>query len=90
MPFDPGNPVDRHPFPPQHEPPPPPPPRHIAYTIVHGDTLGNIGAKYHTTATALYGANKTTIDRTAAAHGNPIPGGAINNIFPGEVIYIPQ
>lgn len=36
----------------------------------------------------IYNYNKAVIDATANAHGNPIPGGSANNIFPGEKIWL--
>jgi nucleoid-associated protein YgaU len=72
------------------------------YTIRGGDTLSAIannitnaaraaGAPSNTVVTyqQIYNYNKAVIDSTANAHGNPIPGGAANNIFPGEKIWLP-
>lgn len=77
--------------------PPPAPPRFANYTIVHGDTLSSIAARYHTTASAIYAANKATIDSWAQAHGYPVKHNpawgnypaAMDNIFPGEPLHIP-
>jgi len=67
------------------------------YTVKSGDTLSGIAANLTSAARAagmpssqtitwnmLYDHNKSVIDSTASAHGNPIPGGPWNNIFPGE------
>ena len=92
------------PVPPPPPPPPTPkpptpmplPPAHPpisatkSYTIVRGDTLSGIASRFHTTWPVLYNMNKGVIDSTSAAHGDPIPGGAYNNIFPGEVIQVPN
>lgn len=86
------------PPPPPHGPPPPPPPRYTSYTIVHGDTLSAIAARYHTTAMALYDANKATIDSWAQRYGYPVKHNpawgnypaAMDNIFPGETLQIPM
>lgn len=72
------------------------------YTVRGGDTLGAIagmvtnnlrasGAPSSVTVSydQIYAMNKGTIDSTANAHGNPVPGGPWNNIFPGEVLKIP-
>lgn len=72
------------------------------YTVKSGDTLSGIannvsnaarsaGAPSNTTITymQIYNYNKSTIDSTSNAHGNPIPGGPWNNIFPGETIWLP-
>lgn len=80
-----------------HGVPPPPPPRMTTYTIVHGDTLSGIASRYHTTASAIYAANKSTIDAWAAKYNYPIKHNpawgnypaAMDNIFPGETLHIP-
>jgi hypothetical protein len=72
------------------------------YIVRSGDTLSQIatnvtnaarqaGAPSNTTFTyqQIYNYNKSTIDSTANAHGNPVPGGPWNNIFPGEKIWLP-
>lgn len=77
--------------------PPPAPPRYASYTIVSGDTLSKIAAKYHTSAMAIYMANKATIDAWAASHHYPVHHNpawgnypaAMDNIFPGEPLHIP-
>lgn len=86
---------------PVHTPPPPPapkpgpqPPPHrtpwsSTYTIKSGDTLSGIAARFHTSWQQLYSKNKNIIDALSREHGNPIPGGPWNNIFPGETIHIP-
>lgn len=56
------------------------------YTVVYGDTLSGIASRFGTTWQNLYSRNQQTIDTTSAQHGNPIPGGPWNNIFPGEVL----
>lgn len=38
----------------------------------------------------IYAHNQTVIDNTSAQHGNPIPGGPQNNIFPGEPLIVPR
>lgn len=73
-----------------------------SYTVAGGDTLSSIaqkatmnlrsqGAPATTLVTyqQIYNNNQGIIDSTASAHGNPIPGGPWNNIFPGETIRIP-
>ena len=72
------------------------------YTIKSGDTLSGIatnvtnaaraaGAPSNTVITwqQIFGYNSSVITSTANAHGNPIPGGPQNNIFPGEQIWLP-
>jgi len=69
------------------------------YTVQSGDTLSKIAGwltdnahragmpnNMAITWQMIYGYNKAVIDSTSAAHGNPIPGGPWNNIFPGEKI----
>lgn len=92
------------PHPPIPGPPPPPPPAKPptpiptpqpprpathSYTVVRGDTLSGIASRNNTTWQVLYNLNKGVIDSTSAAHGNPIPGGPWNNIFPGESLQLP-
>lgn len=77
------------PTPPPPPPPPPPKPATKTYTVVSGDTLSGIAGRFGTTWPILYNMNKGTIDQTSAQHGNPIPGGSWNNIFPGEVLQVP-
>lgn len=73
------------------------------YSVRGGDTLSKIasmatndarkaGAPGNVLVTwqQIYNYNKSTIDQTAAAHHSPIPGGAANNVFPGESLIIPQ
>ena len=73
-----------------------------SYTVRSGDTLSGIasmvtnslrsqGAPPTTAVTyqMIYSNNQSVINSTASAHGNPIPGGPQNNIFPGEVLRIP-
>jgi hypothetical protein len=72
------------------------------YIVLGGDTLSGIaqkitnqlraaGAPSSTVVTyqQIYNYNKAVIDGTSKAHGNPIPGGPMNNIFPGEKIVVP-
>lgn len=75
--------------PPPPKPAPPPGPATKTYTVVSGDTLSGIAGRFGTTWPILYNMNKGTIDSTSAAHGNPIAGGAWNNIFPGEQLQVP-
>lgn len=71
------------------------------YVVGPGDTLSKIAANITDAAhragmpnnmaitwQMIYNYNKSIIDSTAAAHGNPIPGGPANNIFPGEKIWL--
>ena len=75
----------------------------VGYTVVGGDTLSGIASKqtrqmrnagmpgsmsisWHD----IYSNNQSIIDSTSKAHGNPIPGGAWNNIFPGEHLTLPS
>jgi hypothetical protein len=71
------------------------------YTVGPGDTLSKIAANITDAAhkagmpnnmaitwQMIYNYNKAVIDATAKAHGNPIPGGPQNNIFPGEKIWL--
>jgi LysM repeat protein len=78
---------------PTPKPAPKPTPKPVGwtktYTIKSGDTLSAIAARLGTTWEQLYQHNENTINQISNAHGNPIPGGAWNNIFPGETIYIP-
>lgn len=73
-----------------------------SYTVRGGDTLSGIAAQVTnslrsmgappTTAVTyqmIYSNNQGVINSTAQAHGNPIPGGPQNNIFPGEVLRVP-
>jgi hypothetical protein len=72
------------------------------YTIKSGDTLTGIATRATTAArnagmptsimvtfNDIYAHNKSVIDSTSQAHGMPISGGAVNNIFPGEIITLP-
>jgi hypothetical protein len=72
------------------------------YTVKRGDTLSFIaqkatvvlhraGAPSNMVVTfwQIYNYNQLVIVRTAKAHGKPIPGGAANNIFPGEKFWLP-
>jgi hypothetical protein len=72
------------------------------YSVVGGDTLSGIAAKVTAQAKAagapgstvvtyqqIYNFNKTMVDGMAKLHGNPVPGGPQNNIFPGETLVIP-
>lgn len=68
---------------------PPPSPATRSYTVKSGDTLSGIAAQNGTTWPILYNMNSSTINSTSQQHGNPIPGGPWNNIFPGEVIRLP-
>lgn len=52
-------------------------------------TLSGIAGANKTTWQILYNLNKSEIDQQSAAHGNPIPGGPWNNLFPGEQIKVP-
>jgi LysM repeat protein len=65
-------------------------PKTQSYTVQRGDTLSSIAARLRLKGgwQALYNQNKSTINQTSAAHGNPIPGGAQNNIFVGEKLNI--
>lgn len=73
-----------------------------SYTVRGGDTLSGIASMVTNNLRAqgapttsvvtyqqIYSNNQGVIDSTAKAHGNPIPGGPWNNIFPGETIRIP-
>lgn len=75
--------------PPTPKPIMPPVPAFKDYTVVAGDTLARIAERNHTTWQSLYQLNKGVIDKIASQHGNPVPGGPWNNIFPQEVIKIP-
>ena len=59
------------------------------YAVKSGDTLSSIASSYGTDWHTMYSHNTSTIDTTSHAHGNPIPGGTWNNIFPGEVLVVP-
>jgi hypothetical protein len=72
------------------------------YTIRRGDTLSTIaqnvtrtmhvaGAPSNILVTywQIYTYNKAVIIRTAKAHGDPVPRGMANNIFPGEKCWLP-
>lgn len=67
-----------------------PPPRQtsITYKVLGGDTLSRIAARYHTTANALYAANKSLIEAQARQHGFSSSQGG-HWIFPGERLIIP-
>ena len=74
------------------------------YTISGGETLSSIAAmrtrwlrankgfpgSMSITWNDLYAHNTTVINAESAAHNNPIPGGPWNDIFPGEVIVLPD
>lgn len=73
------------------------------YPVKHGDTLSGLAAaitaenrrrgmpgNMAVTWQMIYDYNRQVIDSTANAHGNPIPGGPWNNIFPGEIIWVPN
>ncbi len=73
------------------------------YTVLGGDTLSGIAAKITAqirsagapsntlvTYQQIFGYNSSVITSTSNAHGNPIPGGPQNNIFPGERIIVPS
>jgi LysM repeat protein len=81
--------------PPTHIPAVQPPPKQTAgswtcrYTVVAGDTLSGIAARHKTNWPAVYAHNAATIDAIASVMHYVIPGGAWNNIRPGEVLIVP-
>ena len=54
------------------------------YTVVAGDNLSTIAARFNTTWKKLYDLNKTLIDKTAKSHG--VKEHFENYIYPGEVL----
>lgn len=54
------------------------------YTVVAGDCLSTIAAKFKTTWQKLYSLNKEMIDRDAKAHG--VKDHFENYIYPGQVL----
>lgn len=54
-----------------------------------GETLSAIAAEYGIGWPELYQRNKSSIDSTSHQHGDPIPGGPWNNIWPGQVLTVP-
>jgi LysM repeat protein len=54
------------------------------YTVVSGDCLSTIAAKFHTTWQKLYELNKEMIERDARAHG--VKEHFENYIYPGQVL----
>lgn len=68
-----------------------PPPRttSITYKVVSGDVLERIAKKYGVSTSALYNANKSTIEATARQHGFSSSGNG-HWIFPGEKLVIPK
>ena len=54
------------------------------YTVVEGDNLTTIAAKFSTTWQKLYRLNKALIDRDAKSHG--IKEHFENYIYPGQVL----
>lgn len=68
---------------------PPTQPHYATYTVKPGDTLSAIASRYGTTVANLFAINQSTIVSWANRHGNPIPGGPTNNIFPSEPILVP-
>ena len=58
------------------------------YTVVPGDNLSKIAAKFKTTWKKLYELNKDMIDRDAKAHG--VKSNFQDYIYPGQVLTIPQ
>lgn len=93
-------PIVKQPPPPPPPPPPtpvppvkPPAPTYKTVTVTPwpstDSTLSGIAGQNKTTWQILYNMNKGVIDQQSAAHGNPIPGGPWNNLFPGEKINVP-
>ena len=58
------------------------------YTVVEGDTLPKIAAKFGTTWQELYELNKEMIDRDAKAHG--VTANFENYIYPGQKLKLPK
>ena len=54
------------------------------YTVVSGDNLSKIAAKFKTTWKKLYDLNKEMIDRDAKAHG--VKSNFQDYIYPGQVL----
>lgn len=54
------------------------------YTVVAGDNLSTIAAKFNTTWKKIYDLNKELIDKTAKSHG--IKAHFENYIYPGQVL----
>ena len=54
------------------------------YTVVSGDNLSKIAAKFKTTWKKLYDLNKDMIDRDAKAHG--VKSNFQDYIYPGQVL----
>lgn len=54
------------------------------YTVVPGDNLSKIAAKFKTTWKKLYEHNKDMIDRDAKAHG--VKSNFQDYIYPGQVL----
>ena len=54
------------------------------YTVVSGDNLSKIAAKFNTTWRKLYELNKEMIDRDAKAHG--VKSNFENYIYPDQVL----
>ena len=54
------------------------------YTVVPGDNLSKIAAKFKTTWKKLYELNKEMIDRDAKAHG--VKSNFQDYIYPGQVL----
>ena len=54
------------------------------YTVVSGDNLSKIAAKFKTTWKKLYELNKEMIDRDAKAHG--VKSNFQDYIYPGQVL----
>jgi LysM repeat protein len=54
------------------------------YTVVPGDNLSKIAAKFKTTWKKLYELNKDMIDRDAKAHG--VKSNFQDYIYPGQVL----
>jgi LysM repeat protein len=65
------------------------PPAPVSYTVVSGDTLSSIAARYGTTAGALYAYNTTPGNRPAATIATLKQRGP-NLIYAGETILVPQ
>lgn len=88
QPGAPGPPGPAGPTGPVGTPAPPPRSTSITYKVVSGDTLSKIANRYHTTAAAIYAANKSLIEATARQHGFTSSGGG-HWIFPSEKLVIP-
>lgn len=68
---------------------PPPRQKSVTYYVKSGDTLYNIAKKYNISLTALYNANKATLEAAARAHGYSSSNGGAR-IWPKEGLVIPQ